>query len=188
MSPQVLYTFRPFTLAKARQASTLRPSILSIVVALSALSVCGHGMAAPDIETVMSEQDFSAAGLDKLSEAERKHLSEWLERYRAGAVTGPEPAPRRLSEMNERDREVVKEQREQERDIEIVAKVLPAFRGWSGTTVFHLDNGQVWQQRQTGRLRYTGAESTVVITQNLMGRYVLTHPDSGRAVGVKRIR
>jgi len=136
----------------------------------------------------MTAEDYAAAGLDKLTDAERRHLSEWLERYRQGAVTGPPPEPKRLSEMNESEREVVREQRERERNIEIVAKVLPAFRGWSGSTVFHLDNGQVWQQRQAGRMRYTGSESTVVITRNVMGRYVMAHPDSGRAVGVKRIR
>ena len=143
---------------------------------------------APDVESVMTAEDYAAAGLDKLTDAERKHLSEWLERYRQGAVTGPPPEPKRLSEMSQSEREVVKEQRERERDIEIVAKVLPAFRGWSGSTVFHLDNGQVWQQRQSGGMRYTGSESTVVITRNVMGRYVMSHPDSGRAIGVKRIR
>jgi hypothetical protein len=166
----------------------LRLSTLSILLAWLVTSAAAADAPAPDVESVMSAQDFAAAGLNKLTDAERKHLSEWLERYREGAVIGPPPAPRRLSEMDEKELVVAKEQREQERDTRIVAKVLPTFRGWSGSTVFHLDNGQTWQQRQAGRMRYSGSESTVVISQNIMGRYVLTHPDSGRAVGVKRLR
>ena len=128
----------------------------------------------PPVESLMTPQDFSASGLDKLTDAERAHLSEWLVRYRQGATEGP-AAPK------------TPEQRAEEREIEIAANVVPAFRGWSGKTIFRLDNGQVWQQRQPGKLRYNGADSTVVISQNFMGGYMLKHNDSGRAVGVKRI-
>lgn len=123
----------------------------------------------------MSPEDFTASGLDKLSEAERAYLSAWLARYRTGMTLGPTPPK-------------TSEQRAREKEIEIVAKVIPTFTGWSGKTVFQLDNGQIWQQRQTGKLRYTGGDSTVVISQNFLGGYMLKHPDSGRAVGVKRIR
>ena len=47
---------------------------------------------APEIQTLMAPEDFTAAGLDKLSDAERAHLSEWVARYREGAVKGP-PVP-----------------------------------------------------------------------------------------------
>ena len=123
----------------------------------------------------MTPEDFTAAGLDKLSEAERAHLSEWLAHYRAGVTQGPAPAR-------------TPEQRAEEREIEIVAKVVPAFTGWSGNTVFRLDNGQVWQQRQVGTLRYNGDDSTVVIFQNFLGGYMLRHNATKRGVGVKQIK
>ena len=37
-------------------------------------------------------------------------------------------------------------------------------------------------------MRYSGGDSTVIITPNMLGMYMLKHPDSKRAVGVKRIR
>jgi hypothetical protein len=123
----------------------------------------------------MTEEDFEASGLDKLNESERDHLSSWLARYRAGAVEGPAPKKTR-------------EQREKEQEIEITAQVIPAFGGWSGKTVFRLDNGQVWQQRQAGTMRYTGGDSTVTIKSNILGGFVLKHGATGRAIGVKRIR
>ena len=152
------------------------------ILVLSIAGLFGTGLSSaraadaepPPVESLMTPQDFSASGLDKLTDAERAHLSEWLVRYRQGATEGP-PPPK------------TPEQRAEEREVEIAAKVLPAFKGWSGNTIFRLDNGQVWQQRQHGKMRYSGADSTVVIYQNMLGGYMLKHNDSGRAIGVKRI-
>jgi hypothetical protein len=162
----------------------LRTITLILFLIIVSAAITADDKSPPDIETLMSAQDYVDSGLDKLTAAEREHLSEWVARYRDGAIKGPAPVPKKPSQMNEQEREVFEEQQE----VVITAKVLPAFRGWSGKTVFHLDNGQVWQQRIAGKMRYSGDDSTVVITQNLFGKYVLEHVDSGRAIGVKRIR
>lgn len=135
---------------------------------------------APDVESVMTPEDFEASGLSKLSEAERVHLSVWLERYRQGAVVGPEvqKPPSQWSE----------EERRAEREFQITAKVVPSFRGWSGKTVFRLDNGQTWQQRMASqKFRYNGGSSEVVISKNMLGGYVLEHVESERSALVKRV-
>lgn len=128
-----------------------------------------------DIRSLMTPEDFSASGLEKLSEAERAHLSEWLDDYRQDALLGPAPPK-------------TPEQRARAREITIEANVVPEFAGWSGTTVFRLDNGQVWKQRLPGKLRYRGEDSAVVIRQNLLGFYELVHTETGRIIGVKRIK
>jgi hypothetical protein len=137
------------------------------------------GSEVPDVESLMTTEDFQASGLDKLSDAERAHLSEWVKRYREGAFTGPQVS-RPPSKQTE-------EEREADKNFEMVAKVVPKFWGWSGKTVFKLDNGQTWQQRMPGRFRYGGSDSEVTVTKNLLGGYVLEHLDSGRAVPVKRV-
>ena len=159
----------------------LRRNAFLLSLALMSVSAAA-GEPPPDIENLMTADDFSASGLDKLSEAERKHLSEWVERYREGAVTGP-VVVKKPSEMNEAEKAEYKKQKEKQ----IVASVLPTFRGWSGTTVFELDNGQVWRQRQGGSMKYSGSDSTVVISRNWLGKYVMEHQATGRAIGVKRI-
>lgn len=141
-----------------------------------------------NIGNLMVPEDYAASGLDKLSADELLHLSEWVEKYRDGAITGPPPLPKKSTEMTEEEKVVVRQKNEEEKAFELVANVIPSFKGWSGKTVFHLDNGQVWQQRQTSRVKYSGDDATVVITRNAMGGYVMRHPDSGRTVGVKRIR
>lgn len=169
--------------SKRRQVVVSRfliPVCLILMLSIAGLFNLGLSSAraaegeSPAVERLMTPEDFSASGLDKLTDAERAHLSEWLVRYRQGATEGPAPPK-------------TPEQRAEEREVEIAAKVVPAFKGWSGKTIFRLDNGQIWQQRQHGKLRYNGGDSTVVISQNFMGGYMLTHKDTGRAVGVKRI-
>lgn len=140
----------------------------------------------PDVQKLMTPEDYAESGLDKLSDAEREHLSAWVERYREGAVIGP-VVHKKPSEMTEEEKTQVKVKKEAEKPSEIVAKVVPRFRGWTGKTIFRLDNGQLWQQRQSGKLRYNGSDSNVTITKNFMGKYVLKHEDTGRGIGVKRI-
>jgi len=136
----------------------------------------------PNVKSLMTPEDYAASGLDKLTPAEREHLSEWVERYREGAVVGP-VVRKKPSEMNEEE----KAEYQKEREAVIVAKVVPAFTGWSGKPIFRLANGQVWQQRQPGKLRYDGPDSTVTLTANFLGKYVLKHEDTGRGIGVQRI-
>ena len=186
----------------------LMASALGLLVAAA---TSGEPMS-PDagLEALMTPEQFEAAGLHKLSEDERRALYEWLRHYSgesappdatlpAAAATAtatvgaaeaqqaaaadsaaqqdmenfgfPEPAPDEL------------EGRE-----ELRARVLPPFTGWDGKTVFRLDNGQVWQQRRSGRYTYRGEDSSVVITKNSFGFYDMQLLEADRSVGVKRIR
>ncbi len=132
----------------------------------------------PDVETLMSAEDFVLSGLDKLNDVERAHLSDWLEKYRKGVISVVEA---------EQARSATEEEQPESRDLAIRAKVIPSFRGWRGKTIFRLDNGTVWQQRMPGNMFYSGDSSEVVISKNVMGRFVLQHVETERSVLVKRI-
>jgi hypothetical protein len=183
-------------------------TILYLVFGLSTSAVA-EDQNSPEIQTLMTPEDFTEAGLDKLSDSERAHLSEWVARYREGAIKGPpvpgksstevaqEPTPEATAEPAQEttqkypggyrtEKEKTKEKKANVK-YELVAKVIPAFRGWSGKSVFHLDNGQMWQQRTPGKLRYSGTDSTVTITQNVIGKFKMKHQGTGRSVGVKRV-
>lgn len=128
----------------------------------------------PGIEKLMTAEQFEAAGLHKLTPAEREALDRWLIGYTAV------DAPVMLA-TNEEVQEV-------EQEHEIHASIEPPFKGWSGDTVFRLDNGQVWRQRLQGRMHYAGDDTRVVIKKNFLGFYKMTHLDSGRSVGVKLVQ
>jgi len=128
----------------------------------------------PGIENLMTEQQFKASGLDKLTPAERASLNAWLVTYTAVE------APAML-----RENEAVKEA---EQAHEIATTIRQPFSGWSGETVFYLDNGQVWRQRLRGNLAYFGDDTRVVIRKNFLGFYKMTHLASGKSVGVSLVR
>lgn len=137
---------------------------------------------APDISKLMTAEDYSAFGLDKLSEKERAQLSEWVAHYREGAITGP---PAQKTPEQRAEAEVVEDK---ELKIGIVANVIPKFEGWSGKTIFRLDNGQIWKQRMSDKMRYSGDDYRVVITRNFIGKFSMEHVETGRSVGVQRLQ
>ncbi|MEM1155255.1 MAG: hypothetical protein AAGI44_14050, partial [Pseudomonadota bacterium] len=108
----------------------------------------------PGIKALMTPEEYEAAGLQSLSAKELEALNQFLIRYTA------EDAPILLAE----DAEIKQAVQEQE----IVSVIKQPFKGWSGKTVFVLENGQVWKQRHAGRYSYPGNNPEVKITKNFM--------------------
>ena len=122
----------------------------------------------------MLNEEFSAAGLDRLNETDLEALNAWLLRYTAGEAGI-------LRQGND-------EVREASMDFELLTRIKGDFRGWSGETYFRLENGQIWRQRLRGRYTYVGpANPEVSITRNWMGFYKLTLVEANRGVGVSLV-
>lgn len=132
------------------------------------------GSSFPGIEALMTPEEYRAAGLQKLTPEERKALNGFLIRYTA------EDSQVLLNN----DEEVKKAVEEQE----IISVIQQPFKGWSGDTIFHLENGQIWQQRQAGNYPYRGSSPEVRITKNFMGFYKMELVENGKAVAVKRLK
>jgi hypothetical protein len=128
----------------------------------------------PGIQKLMTGEEFARAGLDKLTPEQVRALDDWLVRYTAGEAYV-------VQTTSEQVRAAVPEFR-------LEARIVPPFNGWSGQTLFRLDNGQVWRQRIKGRYMFSGDDTRVVITRNLLGFYNMTLVSSGRAVGVEPVR
>ena len=129
----------------------------------------------PGIQSLMNSGEFSAAGLERLSDEEIEALNAWLLRYTAGEAAI-------LRQDNEQVIEASK-------DFELLSRITGEFRGWSGETVFRLENGQRWRQRLQSRYTYVGPPNPEVrITRNWMGFYKLTVVETGKGVGVTLLR
>jgi hypothetical protein len=129
----------------------------------------------PGFQRLMSEEEFRQSGLQKLSEQELDALNQWLIRYTAGEAEV-------LKETSEAVREA-------EKNYEVESTIVGEFSGWDGETIFRLANGQVWQQRLSGRYPYRGpANPAVRISKNWAGFYKLTLIEEDRSVGVTRLR
>lgn len=67
------------------------------------------------------------------------------------------------------------------------ARITGNFRGWNGSTVFTLDNGQVWRQRHGSSYRHTSSDTRVKFDTNWLGMWEMTVVSSGRTAVVKRL-
>lgn len=151
--------------------------VLLAAVAPTCLSEAGNHTTSkefPGIRKLMKAAEFDAAGLSKLSPEELVALDGWLLRYTAGEA-----------EMLQRSNEQVRAAAE---EVRIVSRLQTPFEGWDGNTLFRLENGQVWKQRQPGRYRYVGNDLEVTIRRNVFGFHVLTVNSTGRSVGVEFVR
>lgn len=128
----------------------------------------------PGVEKLMSPDEFSESGLDKLGPEERQALDKWLIRYTAWEA----PAMRANN----------KEVQEAEKAFELSDTIKQPFTGWSGKTYFYLESGQVWQQRISGRYHYSGDDTSVIFSKNLLGFNTMELQATGKKIGVKRIK
>lgn len=161
------------------------------------------------LDREMSAEERAAAGVDGLSAAEMGFLNDWL-RTRFNQVAEDVTAEVRAAasaeqavEIERRVAEQVQVAREELRDevkqeIEAAeasveeqepfeAVIVGNFTGWSGKTVFTLDNGQVWRQRHGSDYRHTQGGNRVRFETNFLGMWHMTVLSSGRAVPVRRI-
>lgn len=148
--------------------------LCAILLLVRPLTGAAQDTTFPGIEALMTPQEFKAAGLDKLSPAEREALNGFLIRYTA-------EDSQVLLNTDEEVKKAVEEQ-------EIVSVIQQPFSGWTGDTIFRLENGQVWQQRHGGNYPYRGSHPQVRITKNFMGFYRMELVENGKAVGVKRLK
>ena len=128
------------------------------------------------LETSMNAEQFRQAGLHRLTEAELAFLNQWLGRQPSDKSTAfgaeqlpfPEPAPTEPTEER--------------------TSIVGSFDGWTGRTVFTLANGQVWQQRLSGKYRYRKTENPEVVLIRGRFGYYLQLVASDRQIAVKRLK
>ena len=156
----------------------MRKSIIAVFallsVAVSAAQAADEAGSFPGIKALMSPQEYEEAGIGRLTPAELGALNQWLVRYTA------EDAPVMLISDEEVKQAVIEQ--------EIISVIQQPFTGWSGDTVFTLENGQVWQQRRSGNYHYVGNHPEVKINKNFLGFFRMELLESGKAVLVKRLK
>jgi hypothetical protein len=62
------------------------------------------------------------------------------------------------------------------------------FTGWSGNTLFRLENGQVWKQSQSGRVSARAARPAVTIKRTTLGGYRMNVEGVSESIRVERVK
>ena len=163
--------YRGLTLHRTFQKLNVKKNVATAFALLGCVAMASKSDDGfPGLETLMPQQTFQAAGLEQLSSKELEVLNEWLVGYTAGAG--------QLLQNNEAVRRA-------QQTFEIRSRLTDPFDGWSGNTLFYLENGQRWRQRLSGRYVHRGGPNPeVIITRNVFGFYKLTLVEEGRGVGV----
>jgi hypothetical protein len=170
----------------------MRRKIVCFTLLTALLSLAGAWAAAAskplDIRDLMSVTQFHQAGLDKLTPQELASLNAWLNGYvnegkqasAAPAVAAPKPAVPDASFGSESLSSAGPQ--------EITSRYAGVLKGWTGNTVFALENGQVWKQAGPGYETDMRLDHPEVVIKKLAFGYLLTLPGHSETVFVKRVK
>jgi hypothetical protein len=142
----------------------------------------------PDIRNLMSVNEYTKSGLDKLTTQQVAALNAWLTKY-THSICSPTSKPPSVATAGliSTEKNFGKPPEEVSTTNRIVSHIAGEFHGWTGETQFHLTNGQVWIQAGPGYYETNMKDPKVVIKKLLIG-YILQINGNGKEVFVRRIR
>ncbi|GAB4189929.1 MAG: hypothetical protein Tsb002_17420 [Wenzhouxiangellaceae bacterium] len=153
------------------------------------LLLCWSGLALAQfssLEERMTAAEFRQAGLDKLSDEELITLNNWIRGHSLGALEGGAAAQAESGGV-EGDRRGFSDFRGEATPI--VARIKGEFNGWSGETVFELDNGMIWEQADQSRQGVpTRQNPEITIEPGFLSSWYLTINGVNQRVRVTRVQ
>lgn len=172
------------------QMTALNADVTNISVMAAA-----HGPA--DLENILTADQFRSAGLDKLSPDQVASLNAWLTGYlrsqdqaASGSVAPagtPAPAASAPAASTPAAFGAAMLKPTVDEPDNIHSSIQGKFTGWSGSTLFTLANGQVWQQSEPDDYSTVLMNPEVIIKKLNFG-YLLTLPGHGQTVFVIRVK
>jgi hypothetical protein len=163
----------------------------------------------PPIDKIMTPEEMSITGLDKLSAEERELLRRWLDRF---VQRDAKFVIKNYKKEREREQKLEQEQKQKRSRtsedeqiaepkrqapvilddpfIEASIHIVGTFDGWRGKSRFTLSNGEVWEQRKPDSVRRVKPidNPTVKFKNNLLGFNVMEVPAAKVKIMVKRVK
>lgn len=185
-------------IAASKDYPTIMRTVLALLISLP-LGICS-ALSAPDptpssIIHTLTPEEFTKAGLNKLTPEELTFLEEVLARHQQDvAQATPVKPTEKIVQSTDRSaaafgaEQVIPVQRVVTQQ-ELHAHIEGTVEGFSGRAVFVLDNGQIWQQRIPDTVFLTPklVNPEVIITRGFVG-YKMLIVKANRIVFVKRIQ
>lgn len=147
---------------------------------LTLVALCGPPTSVqavpPTLEERMSQAEFRAAGLDRLSPDELAQLNRWLAEHEVRPPASSSGFGWNSFYPDEDARGTIE------------SRITGTFTGWRGETVFRLDNGQRWRQSESGRFDAGEMNNPVVTLEpKMMGSWLMKVEGCGCSVRVRRV-
>ncbi|MBX3689724.1 hypothetical protein [Dokdonella sp.] len=155
----------------------MRPiSSLALTCLLTLAASAGAQTTSPTLEERMSQAEFHAAGLDKLSPEELAQLNAWLSAH-GGGVRYVNSGGAQVFDTDQGERNVIE------------SSIDGSFLGWNGRTEFKLANGQRWAQSESGHFDAGRMDSPKVrIKPMMLGSWLMVVEGCGCSVRVRRVQ
>ncbi len=169
--------------------------VLALALALTATAAAANTFST--LEERMTGREFRDAGLHKLSDEELAFLNRWIQLRSLAEGEVPDwaedrpPAPRDDRRVDDAREPAPTGDRRGFSDgdrSEINSRLRGSFSGWTGDTVFELENGMVWEQAEATRFAVSTMENPEVrIRPGLFGSWNLQVEGYNTRVRVVRV-
>ena len=147
------------------------------LILLAAAGTVAAQPQSPTLEERMSQAEFRAAGLDKLSPEELAQLNAWLQSHGGTQTKYVSANGKQVFYPSSGERSLIE------------TRITGTFTGWRGKTVFTLANGQQWQQAESGAFDTRGIDNPKVkIKPMLLGGWLMHIDRCGCELRVKRVK
>ena len=161
----------------------MRRSLLVSLALCVAFAGAAFAQSFSSLEERMTEAEFKAAGLDKLTPEELAALNAFIAGETAkvaSSLPAATPGVEDRRGFNERTGP----------DGAIYTSISGEFRGWAGAgTRLKLDNGQIWEiTDSTSRLRIQVNDPAIIIEPGVLGSWYLKVEGYNTRARVKRIK
>ncbi|OOG60386.1 hypothetical protein B0E48_03745 [Rhodanobacter sp. C03] len=154
-----------------------RHLILSMLLVLPLCGLSVHAQQASGLQQRMSDTEFKAAGLDKLSPQELANLDSWLSTHGKVTTKVVDASGKPMFYADKATR------------TKINAHIVGHFGGWHGNDEFTLDNGQVWKQASSDAPSCMSADNPVVkVKPSMMSSWLMYVTGCNGDVHVERVR
>jgi hypothetical protein len=159
-------------------------ALLSLLVASPIYAAEGFS----SVEEQMSGKEFTAAGLDKLSQPELDALNAWIRSRSVATLDAPKGGVAAVAADSPEDRRGMKSDEDEDKST-ITSNLVGKFKGWDGQTTFKLENGMVWVQADKDKFYTKEIENPeVTIESGMFGTWRLHIEGFGSECRVKRIQ
>lgn len=159
------------------------------LIAILTLSISASMFAAQGFSTLeeqMTGKEFTAAGLNKLSDQELAALNAWIRSRTPEALASASAGAASSTLVTTEDRRGFDDDEERN---PINSRIVGRFNGWDGETVFKLENGMIWEQVDDDKFYVKEIENPVVtVDPSMFGRWHLSIEGHDSECRVKRIQ
>lgn len=128
---------------------------------LLASCIAAANAAGATFTSTLAADELSASGIDGLTPAQIDRLNALVERYKSGEVereVGEAVKVARAEGEKEVRRRIMKQEK-----LYVESRIVGEISGWTGGTLFRLENGEIWQQSNKESYYYGKVKNPKVV-------------------------